>query len=250
MLIQKTNEVTPKKKILTHLETLSLFKDMLSGDKHAITKIINANERLVWKIARSYSTRGVDVEDLVQEGKIGLLKAIEKFDPERGIKFSTYATWWVRQAIGRYVSLNSTSATVPAHIVTYAIKVKYAIENHKKDFGNDPSEQELADVLGISVENVKRAIAAAGAHGQSSKQFSHSTGNAVSYGSNNDGSSMEDSHQESTSSVFTSKVNDPFDDFAEVEMCEVVANAFSSLQDREKLVLLLRFGLLENKDGE
>ena len=250
MLVQKINEVTPKKKILTHNETLTLFEEMLNGDKHAITKIINANERLVWKLARSYSNRGVDVEDLVQEGKIGLLKAIEKFDPKRGIKFSTYATWWVRQAIGRYVSLNSTSATVPAHIVTYAIKVKYAIENHKKDFGTDPSEQELADVLCISVENIRRAIAAAGAHGQSSKQFSHATGNAVSYGSNNDGSSSEDAQHETVSSVFTSKVNDPFDNFAEVEMCDLVANAFSSLQEREKLVLLLRFGLLENKDGK
>jgi RNA polymerase primary sigma factor len=102
--------------LLTHVEEVNLSKRARAGDAKARTRLVEKNLRLVVSVAKRYRGYGVPFEDLIQEGNIGLMKAVEKFDPDRGWRFSTYATWWVRQAIGRAVADKGRNIRVPVHM--------------------------------------------------------------------------------------------------------------------------------------
>jgi RNA polymerase primary sigma factor len=146
-----------KGKLLTHQEEIDLSKRAKAGDKKARQRLIEKNLRLVISVAKKYRGMGLPFEDLIQEGNIGLMKAVEKYDPDRGWRFSTYATWWVRQAVQRAVADKGRTIRVPVHMGEKIRKMARAYNelSAKLEREREPTDEEVADRLGWSVEEVR-----------------------------------------------------------------------------------------------
>jgi RNA polymerase primary sigma factor len=143
-----------REKLLSAEEEAELFKKMEAGDKAAKNRLIKANIRLVVSIAKNYVRRDQRLSDLIQEGNIGLIKAVEKFDYRQGFRFSTYATWWIYQAIVRSIS-GDRSIRLPAYLMTQIGKVNRVSCELMQELGRDPHEAEIAGRLGWTVERVR-----------------------------------------------------------------------------------------------
>jgi RNA polymerase primary sigma factor len=144
-----------KGKLLTHAEEIDLSKRAKAGDKGARQRLIEKNLRLVVSVAKKYRGMGLPFEDLIQEGNIGLMKAVEKFDPDRGWRFSTYATWWVRQAVQRAVADKGRTIRVPVHRGDKLRKMARAYNELSSEMESEPTDEEVAGRLGWSVEDVR-----------------------------------------------------------------------------------------------
>jgi RNA polymerase primary sigma factor len=144
-----------KGKLLTHAEEIDLSKRAKTGDKGARQRLIEKNLRLVVSVAKKYRGMGLPFEDLIQEGNIGLMKAVEKFDPDRGWRFSTYATWWVRQAVQRAVADKGRTIRVPVHRGDKLRKMARAYNELSSEMESEPTDEEVAGRLGWSVEDVR-----------------------------------------------------------------------------------------------
>ena len=146
--------------LLTHQEEIDLSKRAKQGDKRARKRLIEKNLRLVVSVAKKYRGYGLAFEDLIQEGNIGLMKAVEKFDPDRGFRFSTYATWWIRQAVQRAVADKGRTIRVPVHMTEKIRKVSRAYNELSAELEREPSEEEVAGRLGWSIDEVRLTMEA------------------------------------------------------------------------------------------
>jgi RNA polymerase primary sigma factor len=211
-------------KLLTAAEEVELAKRVERGDVAAKAQMINANLRLVVSIAKRYQRPGMALGDLIQDGIIGLNRAVEKFDWRKGFKFSTYATWWIRQACQRAVANQARTIRVPTHV--HERRVKLARERRKFELeeGREPTAEELAEATGLELQHVEEALAVA--------EVSASLNQAV--GSEGDGE-LGDLFADPSAS-------DPAEEAGDALRRQEVRAAVRTLPERERRILELRFG--------
>lgn len=217
---------------LKHPEVVELFQKLPVGGKDADKakkKLIECNLRLVVSIAKKFKNHNIPIEDLIQEGNIGLMKAVDKFKWEKGFRFSTYATWWVKQAIGQLVLKRKRMIRLPAHAVTVQRKMLQAAEEFRENVGQEPTMEELTEITGASKAVVKATMHS----GRATISLQQPT-------SSGDGDTIEDKLEDDSAGC------NPFENVAKRQLLNIARKVLDELTPKEAAILRLRFGLVED----
>ncbi len=215
--------------LLSFEEEKDLTKRAAMGDKEAKQKLVNHNLRLVMSIARKYKGTSLSFQDLVQEGTIGLMKAVDKFDPSKDFRFSTYATYWIKQTIGRALAEQNKVIRIPVHMTDLASKVNKATQEYLQTNGEKPTEKEIAVICNISVEKVKEV-----------------------WNLNKDPLSLDvpvDTEDDATMGdlIADNNISSPIQNIINDDRHNQILNVLNTLSEKEANVIRMRFGL---DDGE
>jgi RNA polymerase primary sigma factor len=212
-------------KLLTPGEEVLLAERIRQGDESAREQMIKANLRLVVKIAREYEEYGVPLLDLINEGNIGLMKAVERFDPTKGAKLSTYASWWIKQAIRRALSNQSKTIRLPVHVGDKLLHMRRAAVKMEEELGREPTDEELAEELDMSSSKV-RALRSAAIRPASL-----------------DAPMGEDEAKRFGEVVRDEKADTPYEQLEDKTTTDMLRELLATLPDREQTILRFRFGL-------
>ena len=214
-------------RLLNHQEEMDLARKVKLGGlegRRAQHRLVESNMRLVVSIAKAYRASGIPIEDLVQEGAIGLMTAAERYDPDRGFRFSTYATQWIRQAIGRAVDNKAKAIRLPAHVSESLRKLDRVKAELRRETGDEPTHETIAERSGLSVRKVQALL--------------NTTQDPISLDL-----PVGDEENTSLGSLLTDRnAPDPQTTLLDVEMVQEVDNILNSLDERERRVMRLRYG--------
>ena len=218
-------------KLLTREQEIELSKRIEGGDDRARQQMINANLRLAISIAKKYQNRGCDLEDLIQESSIGLMKAVDRVDWRRGFKFSTYACWWIKQAVRRHVASHSSAIRLPSYAKNLMWKSRAMREEYEKEFGVMPTNAELADLLGVSLDTLEAVVACGSTPISIDKPVRYSNGDT--------GRTIGDIVPD-VDAVRPDEVLD------KQKLSFIIRSALSTLSEREEKIMRMRFGIEED----
>jgi RNA polymerase primary sigma factor len=235
----KSNEILAKylrdikkEPSLTLEEEKELIKRIKQGDESAKEKLLKAHLKLVVLIARNFTGYDIPIQDLISEGNIGLMKAIEKFNPDKGVRFATYASWWIKQSIKRAILNNSKMIRLPIHAIDLLKSFLKIIENNNessKKIFNANNRKEAAEELGVDISKIEELIL--------------TNQSALSYNQNINGKENM-TYEEVLTDMDTTT---PFDIYEKKEILEKILSWLSLLNEKERTVIILRFGLLNEQ---
>jgi RNA polymerase primary sigma factor len=215
--------------LLTPAEEIQLAARIKAGDDEAREHMIKANLRLVVKIAREYENLGLPLLDLINEGNVGLMKGVERFDPAKGAKLSTYAAWWIKQSIKRALANQAKTIRLPVHVVDKVAHIRRAELKLKEIFDRDPTDEELAEELGLKPQRVREYREAAKSTISLEAPLGH-----------------DDDSDHLSEVVADPRAEAPFERLAKDSDAALMREVFATLSPREQEILNLRFGLRDD----
>lgn len=215
-----------KKKLLTIEEEREIAKLIKKGDKNARKRLIEGNLRLVIKIAKKYIGRGLHLLDLIEEGNIGLIRAVDKFEPQMNCRFSTYATWWIRQSIERAISNQTLAIRLPVHIADEIGKIQREIYNFTNAKGREPTEEELSVLLDMPVDDIRKFLTYV-------RKIS----------SMDSPKSIEDDDYVLADTIEDINSPNPIEIMENIFINDKIKKWMSKLDEKERNILILRYGL-------